>query len=129
MSNIDIVAGGDAAETERLGFAMGRAARSRPEFIGSALALWDDANPGRPAQAELRCDEGQAWRLAVTPRPKDGDLAQAAMSLAASLGVDPLALVNILRFAESSEAFAAANDDGEMLMAALDVEDEEDSND
>ena len=129
MSNMDIVARGEIAETERLGLAMGLAARGRPEFIGSALALWDEANPGQPAQAELRCDEGQLWRLAVTPRPRDGDLAQAAMSLAASLGVNPIALVNILRFAESADAFAAANDDGEMLMAALDAEGEEERGD
>jgi hypothetical protein len=129
MSNMDIVTGGELAETERLGLAMGLAARGRPEFIGSALALWDEANPGRPAQAELRCDEGQLWRLAVTPRPKGGELAQAAMSLAASLGVNPLALVNILRFAESAKAFASANDDGEMLIAALDAEDGEERGD
>jgi hypothetical protein len=129
MSNMDIVTGGELAETERLGLAMGLAARGRPEFIGSALALWDEANPGRPAQAELRCDEGQLWRLAVTPRPKGGELAQAAMSLAASLGVNPLALVNILRFAESATAFASANDDGEMLIAALDAEDGEERGD
>jgi hypothetical protein len=122
MSNMDIVAG-DPAETERLGLAMAQSARALPEFIGSALAVWDEANPARPARAELRCDEGQLWRLAVTPRPSSGELAQAAMSLAAELGVNPMALVNILRFAESAEAFASADDDGEMLMAALDAED------
>ena len=126
MSDRYTVADGDLPETERLGRAMARSAQGRPEFIGSALALWDQANPGRPAQAELRCDEGQLWRLAVTPRPKSEGLAQTAMSLASSLGVNPLALVNILRFAESANAFASANDDGEMLMAALDAEEERD---
>ena len=129
MSIMDIVAGGDPAETERLGLAMALSARARPEFIGSALATWDEANPARPAQVELRCDDGQLWRLAVTPRPKADELAQAAMSIAAALGVNPLALVNILRFAESAEAFAGANDDGEMLMAALDAEDGEEDGD
>ncbi|WP_417676006.1 hypothetical protein [Roseibium sp.] len=123
MSKLNTVAGGD--ETERLGRAMALSAQNRPDFIGSALALWDRANPGRLAQAELCCDEGQLWRLAVTPRPNSDNLAQAAMSLGTSLGVNPLALVNILRFAESTEAFAGTNDDGEMLMAALDAGGEE----
>jgi hypothetical protein len=51
------------------------------------------------------------------------------MELATSLGVNPLALVNMLRFAESANAFANANDDGEMLMAALDVDEEEEDSD
>ncbi|MFN3170694.1 MAG: hypothetical protein ACE37E_08375 [Hyphomicrobiales bacterium] len=125
MSTIETVAGGDITETERLGRAMARSAGGRPEFIGSALALWDQANPGRPALIELSCDEGRLWRLAVTPRPKSESLAQTAMSLASSLGLNPRGLVNILRFAESANAFAGTKDDGEMLMAALDAEVEE----
>ncbi|AHE55600.1 hypothetical protein NX02_19705 [Sphingomonas sanxanigenens DSM 19645 = NX02] len=86
------------------------------------MATWERANPGRAAITELRCDDNQLWRLAVTPRPAGAGMAQAAMELATSLGVNPLALVNMLRFAESAAAFATANDDGEMLMAALDAD-------
>jgi len=113
------------AETERLGQKMAQAARQRPEFVGNALALWENANPGRSLLVELRCDDFALWRLAVTPRPVTSSLAEAAMGLGAELGVNPLALVNILRFADSAGAFASANDDGEMLMAALDNEGDE----
>lgn len=126
MSKVDIVMNGNEAETERLGRAMAAVARNRPEFIGSALAIWERSNPGRSITAELRCEEDRVWRLAVTPRPVGAGMAQTAMTLAASLGVNPLALVNILRFAESASAFASANDHGEMLMAALDAEGEKD---
>ncbi|BCJ90565.1 hypothetical protein IZ6_13000 [Terrihabitans soli] len=112
-------------ETERLGRAMAVAARSKPEFIGSALAIWERANPGRSIEAELRCDQAQLWRLAVTPRLHGPGMPQAALALASSLGLNPLALVNMLRFAESANAFALANDDGEMLMAALDADNQE----
>lgn len=122
MSKMEVEMAGNFAETERLGRAMAVAARSKPEFIGSALAIWEHANPGRSAEAELRCDENQLWRLAVTPRPHGPGMPQAAMALASSLGLNPLALVNMLRFAESANAFASANDDGEMLMAALDAD-------
>lgn len=122
MSKMEMEMDGDPVETERLGRAMAEAARDRPEFIGSALAIWERANPGRSATTELRCDGNQLWRLAVTPRPAGPGMAQATMDLATSLGVNPLALVNVLRFAESAHAFANANDDGEMLMAALDAD-------
>lgn len=123
MSKMEVTMGGnDGAETERLGRAMALAARSRAEFIGSALGIWERANPGRSLLAELRCHDDQLWRLAVTPRPPAAGFAEVAMGLATELGVNPLALVNILRFADSAGAFASANDDGEMLMAALDDE-------
>lgn len=113
------------ADTERLGRKMGDAARMRPELIGSALALWERANPGRSLMAELRCDEDALWRLAVTPRPRASAFAETAMGLGSQFGVNALALVNILRFANSAGAFASASDDGEMLMAALDDEGDE----
>lgn len=113
-------------ETERLGKAMAESARTRPQFIGSALEIWERANTSRSIQAELRCDDSQLWRLAVTLRPKGPE---ATMSLAMSLGVNPLALVNILRFAESAKAFELTNDDSEMLMAALDADDKEEDGD
>lgn len=116
-------------DTERLGRKMAEAARARPEFIGSALALWQRANPGRPLLAELHCDEDALWRLAVTPRPQPSTLAETAMALGSELGVNPLALVNVLRFAESAAAFASANDDGEMLMAALDEDEGDEAHD
>lgn len=122
MNNTEITMDRNSAETERLGRAMAQAARDRSDFVGSALAIWERANPGRSAAVELRCDENQLWRLAVTPRPEGAAMPRAAMELATSLGVNPLALVNMLRFAESARAFANANDDGEMLMAALDVD-------
>lgn len=113
------------ADTERLGRKMAETARMRPEFIGSALALWERANPGRSLLTELRCDEAALWRLAVTPRPQASAMAETAMGIGPELGVNPLALVNILRFANSAGAFASASDDGEMLMAALDDEGDE----
>ncbi|WP_056350071.1 hypothetical protein [Sphingopyxis sp. Root1497] len=117
----------DSMETERLGRAMAARARTRPEFIGYAMELWEAANAGCSIADVLRCGEEQLWRLAVTPRPTGIGLTEASFSLAADLDVNPAALVNILRFAESAQAFAGANDDGEMLMAALDRDaDEED---
>ncbi|MEN0072544.1 MAG: hypothetical protein AAGC63_16315 [Propionicimonas sp.] len=110
------------AAIERLGRAMGEAARRQPSFIGSDLAVWETANPGKSAAAELRCGDDQLWRLAVTPRPPVAGMASAAMGLAAAIGVNPTALINILRFAESARAFAGAGDDTEMLMAALDAD-------
>lgn len=129
MSEMEVKMAGNLAEMERLGRAMAVAARSKPEFIGSALAIWEHANPGRSVEAELRCDENQLWRLAVTPRPLGPGMPEAAMGLASSLRLNPLALVNMLRFAESANAFASANDDGEMLMAALDADDREEDAD
>lgn len=125
MNKMEVEMAGNFADTERLGRAMAVAARSQPKFIGSALALWERANPGRSVEAELRCGDNQLWRLAVTPRPDGPAIAEAAMALATSLGLNPLALVNMLRFADSANAFANANDDGEMLMAALDAADRE----
>jgi hypothetical protein len=127
MNRMGIVMDVNPTETERLGRAMAEAARNRPEFIGSVLAIWERANPTRSAVAELRCDEKQIWRLAITPRPSGPRMAQEAMELATSLGINPMALVNMLRFAESANAFATAKDSGEMLMAALDADKEEGS--
>lgn len=124
----EVLMNSNSAETERLGRAMAQSARTQPEFIGYALELWQRANSGRSIQSELRCDDAQLWRLAVTPRPKSKELAEAAMALGSSLGVNPLALVNMLRFADSAGAFAGANDDGEMLMAALDADEADGEN-
>ncbi|HEV2747182.1 MAG TPA: hypothetical protein VGW34_07780 [Allosphingosinicella sp.] len=112
----------DRNETERMGRAMAASARGRPEFIGAAMALWEQANPGQSAAEMLRCNEDQAWRLAITPRPMGATMVRQAMEVATELGANPTALVNLLRFADSAAAFAGANDDGEMLMAALDAE-------
>lgn len=127
MSEVEMTKDGNAADTERLGRAMAKVARARPGFIGSAIAIWERANTGRTVAEELRCDEGQIWRLAVTPRPSGPEMPRHAMELATDLGINPTALVNMLRFAQSADAFAGASDDGEMLMAALDADDEEDN--
>ena len=126
MTEMEVAMDEDGNETERLGQAMAASARLRPGFIGGAMAVWERAHPGRSAVELLRCNEKQAWRLAVTPRPIGPDMVRQALELATDLGVNPTALVNVLRFAESAEAFTNSNDDGEMLMAALDSKDEED---
>ena len=125
MSEVKVTMDENAPDTERLGRAMAIAARTRTGLIGSAIAIWERANSGRTAAEELRCNEDQIWRLAVTPRPTGPEMARQAMDVATALGINPTALVNMLRFAESADAFASASDDGEMLMAALDADDEE----
>ena len=126
---MEVEKNGNFVETERLGRAMALSARSRPDFIGSVLATWERANPGRSAEIELGCDPSKLWRLAVTPRPTGPRMTETALALAASLGLRPLGLVNMLRFADTASAFAGANDDGEMLMAALDADEREEDPD
>jgi hypothetical protein len=116
------------SEIERLGLAMSLSARSQPGLIGSAIAAWETAHPDRAALDLLKCNEGQLWRIAVTPRPRDDQLVARAMELAADLGVNPTGLVNILRFAQTAAAFGEAVADGEMLMAALDSDDDDGDN-
>jgi hypothetical protein len=127
MSKMGSTMANDRSELERMGQAMAQSARRRSGFIGSAMAIWEQAHPGRSSLELLRCTEEQAWRLAVTPRPAGTTMVQRTMEVAAELGANPTALVNLLRFAESAEAFAQANDDGEMLMAALDADQEDDA--
>lgn len=109
-------------ETERLGRMLARAARSRRGLIAHAFAVWEEANPDRPVAALLGCDGDALWRLAVTPRPAGDVMVGQAQRIATELGVNVVGLLNVLRFAESTERFASANDDGEMLMAALDLD-------
>ena len=110
------------SEIERLGFAMSEAARTQPGLIGSAIAAWEAAHPGRKAVDYLKCDERQLWRIAVTPRPTGENLVPRSMELAADLGVYALGLVNLLRFAENAAVLVSASEDTEMLMAALDAD-------
>lgn len=126
MSTMENMMDDDRDEIGRLGNSMALAAQQRPAFIGRAMAIWENAHPGKRAVDFLQCDEAQGWKLAVTPRPSGANMVRQAIDLAADLGANAMALVNLLRFAESADAFASANDDGEMLMAALDAEDEED---
>ena len=112
---------------DRLGGAISAAARSQPGLIGGAIAVWEDAHPGRSAAEYLRCDQNQLWRVAVAPVPTGTNLVPRAMELAADLGINGLGLVNLLRFAENASALVAASEDGEMLMAALDATDEDDA--
>lgn len=111
-------------EVERLGLAMSRSARTNPGLIGSALATWEAAHPGQTATTYLKCDERQLWRLAITPQPKGAHLVERAMELATDIGINPTALVNVLRFAKSASTFKNASADSEMLMAALDANEE-----
>lgn len=113
------------SELERLGAAMYVSALSKPALIGSAIAAWEAAHPGQTAGDYLKCDESKLWRVAITPRPTSSGFVERLMELAVDIGVDPLALVNMMRFAESAEAFATSSADGEMLMAALDADDNE----
>ncbi|PAX09018.1 hypothetical protein [Sphingomonas lenta] len=117
------------AEVERLGGLLARAARSRSGLIASALAVWERANPDRPVAALLGCGDEALWRVAVTPRPGGRDMAAQAQRIAAELGVNVMGLLNILRFAETTARFETANDDGELLMAALDAEDDGEGDD
>ena len=126
MSTMENMMNDDRDEIGRLGSSMALAAQRRPAFIGGAMAIWESAHPGKRAVDFLQCDEAQAWKLAITPRPTGANMVRQALDLAADLGANAMALVNLLRFAESADAFASANDDGEMLMAALDAEGEED---
>jgi hypothetical protein len=113
------------SELERLGAAMYVSALSQPNLIGSAISVWEAAHPGQTAANYLKCDESKLWRIAVTPRPTGSQFAERLMELAIDIGLSPLALVNILRFAENAEAFAESSADGEMLMAALDTDNAE----
>jgi hypothetical protein len=114
------------SEVERLGIAMAHSARTMPGLMGSVIAVWEGAHPEISATSYLQCSESQLWRIAVTPRPTGGQLVERCMELAADVGVNAFGLVNMLRFAESVVAFEASSGDGEMLMAALDADIDED---
>lgn len=116
---------GVPAETERLGRLLAQSARARGAFMASAIDVWERANPDRPVAELLRCDESQLWRVAVTPRPTGPGMVERTLAIATALGVNPSGLVNLLRFAEGTAAFASVADSGERLMAALDADNDD----
>ena len=117
--------GNSKSDIERLGLALSLSARSQPGLIGSAIATWEAAHTGQTAANYLDCSDDQLWRVAVTPRPKGTQMVERSLELAADIGINPTRLVNIIRFAESAAAFGEASADGEMLMAALDANEDD----
>jgi hypothetical protein len=92
------------------------------EFLASAIARWQIANPGIKVHEVLRCEAENVWRMALARRPKDGiDFASSVKRIADAFGADVNALVSLLRLADSLEALReTAADTSELLMAARD---------
>src|SRR5260221_12458532 len=100
---------------------LSRAASDR-QFMASAIALWEDANPGTKVHEVLGCQPENIWRIALAPRPQNGtEFANSVKRIADAFGADVNGLVLLLRLANSLEALREpAEHSDELLMAARD---------
>lgn len=120
--DLDEARSAGAVDVEALGRRLAARAALRPDFMAQVVAIWERANPERPAAALLGVGEDAMWRLSVTPRPAGPGMVRQAMAIADELGLGATGLLNMIRFAETAGAFSAASADGELLMAALDAD-------